>query len=120
MVFLGVVIIFLDQPCEKNRRHYVKYVNRKVLIDDFFVVASFREGSLNCLLFDYFDSNQNRKIEKKELEDNVFKNRDVVFCKILDNMGFKSDIKKTLFTTGSDYIIYHPDRIHSKNNIKVN
>ena len=126
MLSVGVVLIVLEMQSEhskadlKKEVHRISFSGRKLIIDDFFIIASFREGSLNCSIFEYLDGNKNRKVSLVELEKNVFKGREIIFYKIVDNMGFKSDLKKVLFTIESDYIIYHPEKINSMSNLKVN
>lgn len=122
LLFLLILIFALYQqrPEEISKKHTVKYVNKKLIIDEFFIVVSFRSGSLNCELFDYLNDNKEREITLRELEVNVFRGRDVNFCKIIDSFGFRGDLRKVLFSVGDKSITYHPSKINSINSIKIN
>lgn len=122
LILLNVVIsalYFVESPkCIK--KHTVSYIDRKLIIDDFFVVVSFRSGSLNCDLFEYLNANQKRKIFISELENNVFRGRTINFCKIIDSFGFRGELKRVLFSLDSKSVIYHPEKISEVNSVKVN
>lgn len=119
LLSLFIVIVFLDLKYSKVK-HHLSYKDRKLIIDDFIIIAAFRTGSLNEEIFEYLYNHQNQKVFLSDLERNVFKGRTVIFNKIVDSLGFKSDLKRLLFTTGKDFIIYHPDKINNKKLVKVN
>lgn len=122
LCFLCIALFFLFQmeSSEKHKKHIVSYNNKKLIIDEFFIVASFRRGSLNCELFEYLNANQNKEITLRELEDNVFRGRNVNFCKVVDSFGFRGDLKKVFFSLNDDSITYHPDRLNSQVTVRVN
>lgn len=115
---LAFVISFLFR--DNTVKHTIKYENRKLIIDDFWVIASFRNGSLNCEIFEYLYKNKDRTVYVEELVKNIFRGRDVNCSKIIDSMGVRGDMKKILFTHTSESITYHPDKVNSQKNIRVN
>lgn len=119
LLALFIVIILLDVKYSKTK-HNISYKDRKLIVDGFIVIAAFRAGSLNGDIFEYLHNHQNQKVFLYDLEKNVFKGRTVIFNKIVDSLGFKSDLKRILFTTGKDFIIYHPDKINNEKIVKVN
>lgn len=84
---------------------------RQVVLYERFVVASFRQCSLNRSLFEYLYSNPGRKISFEELNDNVLKGREVNLSKVADAMGFKCELRKLLFTCDTDSITFHPEKL---------
>ncbi|MGT3339586.1 hypothetical protein ACVSUB_21320 [Yersinia enterocolitica] len=84
---------------------------RQVILNGQFAVTSFRCGSLNHLLFEYLYSNPDRKISFDELDEKILKGRHVNLNKVSDAMGFRCELKRLLFTCGSDFIIFHPSQL---------
>lgn len=96
------------------------YETRSVILDDRYIVASFRSHSLNHTLFEYLYSNPDRKIELTELEDVLLKGRMLNLTKAADAMGFRNELRRLLFTADADSIIFHPSRLTvNKEKIKV-
>lgn len=83
------------------------------MLDERFVVASFRNGSFNRTLFEFLYENQGRKISFEELDQKVLKGRTVNLAKAGDAMGFKCELKKLLFTCDGDSITFHPEKLAS-------
>ncbi|CAK9883878.1 MAG: hypothetical protein XXXJIFNMEKO3_00252 [Candidatus Erwinia impunctatus] len=82
-----------------------------MILDDKFVVTSFRQHSLNRSLFEYLYHNPGRVIDIAELDKEVLKGRSLNLAKIGDAMGFKSELRRLLFTCEGNTIIYHPDKL---------
>lgn len=120
LLCIFIIVLYPASPTQHNKKHTVSYIGRKLIIDDFFIVASFRACSLNCELFEYLNANKNRKIFISELDSNIFRGRTVSFCKIIDSFGFRGELKKALFSLDSESITYHPDKINEHNSVKVN
>lgn len=116
VIFYFIVMIYRNDAVN----HVVFYVDRKLIVDNFFVIASFSNGSLNCEIFEYLNKNKDRKITVDELQENVFRGREVNFSKIIDAMGINGDMKRILFTCARDSITYHPYKIRSERHIRVN
>ncbi|ASX26945.1 hypothetical protein [Candidatus Williamhamiltonella defendens] len=91
---------------------YYNALNRQVIIDDFFVVVSFRKGSLNCCLFEHLNNHQGIRLTYDDLDTSVFKGRNVELNKVVDAMGFKGDLKRILFTFDSNSITFHPEKLN--------
>ncbi len=94
-------------------------MTREVILNNFFVVAAFRSDSLNCHLFEYFQNNPDREISYDELDQKILLGRSIRLCKVADQMGFKADMKKALFTTTQKTIIYHPSRLNEFSKIRI-
>ncbi|MFA0210263.1 hypothetical protein AB4431_03705, partial [Vibrio artabrorum] len=68
MLAVGIVLIVFEMQSENSKVNLKKEVRsisfseRKLIIDDFFIIASFRAGSLNCSIFEYLDENKNREV----------------------------------------------------------
>lgn len=122
LVVMFAILVGLNhiESTKKTGVHRIEYIDRKLVIDDFWVVAAFRARSLNCEVFEYLNNNQEREIPVDELEKHVFKGRIVVFSKIVDSLGVRGDLKKILFSLNTDSITYHPKKINSQNAVRVN
>lgn len=120
LLYVVITALYWMDPIQSSKVHTVSYIDRKLIVDEFFIVASFRSGSLNCELFEYLNANQKRKIFISELENNVFRGRTVNFCKIIDSFGFRGELKKVLFSLDSESVTYHPDQLREVDSVKVN
>lgn len=100
--------------------HSIEFRDKKVIVDNFWIVMSFRANSLNCEIFEYLNTNREREVSVSELEEHVFRGRNVDFAKIVDSLGVRGDLKKILFTFDSGKITYHPDAINQQKEVKIN
>ncbi|MDO6409419.1 hypothetical protein [Pantoea phytobeneficialis] len=96
------------------------YDTRTVILDGRYIVASFRNQSLNHTLFEYLYNNPDRKIALSELDDVVLRGRILNLTKAADAMGFRNELRRLLFTADASSIIFHPSRLKiNKDMIKV-
>lgn len=99
---------------------FYDYETRQVILDGRYVVAAFRNHSLNHTLFEYLYSNPDRKIELSELDCSVLKGRAINLTKVADAMGFRNELRRLLFTADASSITFHPTRLAiNKDVIKV-
>lgn len=117
--FILLLLVFNENKQDINYRIIYDRKNRRVLINNFFIIVSFREGTMNNKLFDYLAKNENRFIVYAELNNEIFKGRKIDLNKVVDAMGFKGDLKKILFTYDSEKIMYHPNNLTKVSNIKL-
>lgn len=117
--FILLLVVFNKEQQNTNYRIVYDMKNRRVLINNFFIIVSFRKGTMNNKIFDYLAKNVNRFITYSELNHEIFKGRQVDLNKVVDSMGFKGDLKKILFTYDSEKIIYHPDKLSKATEIKL-
>ncbi len=92
--------------------------NYEVILNGKIVVTCFRSDSLNRHLFEYLLKHPEQKVMYSDLQP-IFLGRDVALSKVPDQMGFKKDIKKSLFTCTKNSIVYHPSRLASVKKIKL-
>ncbi|MBX2808481.1 MAG: hypothetical protein KTR20_07605 [Cellvibrionaceae bacterium] len=99
----------------------VKYndMSREVILNNAIVVACFRSSSFNCLFFEYLHLNQSRELSYKELEQRLFSGRIIQLNKMPDQMGFRGELKKALFTVTKNTIIYHPCKLDQYKKIRI-
>lgn len=102
-----------DEKVKKGISIAYSQETRQVIINDKFVVTSFRNASLNRCLFEYLYENPGRKISFEELDKEIFKGRTVTLAKVGDAMGFKSELRKLLFTVEGDFITFHPEKLEN-------
>lgn len=121
LFFLIVVIYHIEAKNNVNqlKKHDLSYNEntRQVILDGCFVLTSFRQGSLNCSLFQYLNQNRDKKLSYDELNDRVFKGRHVELNKVVDAMGFRGDLKRILFSFDANSIIFHPEKINQVNDL---
>ncbi|WP_146131945.1 hypothetical protein [Chromobacterium amazonense] len=113
--------MILQEPNEEfssdEKAIYYDYENRKLILDNTFVIACFRSGSFNQELFEYLNKNQEIEVSIEKLKADVIRGREVDLNKVVDAMGFKGDLKKLLFTHTSKSISYHPSKYISHTGI---
>ncbi|WP_395971555.1 hypothetical protein WH390_15020 (plasmid) [Candidatus Arsenophonus nilaparvatae] len=124
-IILLVIVIFCFIVSIPNKTktisHKVTYdlKTRRVLIDNFFVLVSFRNETMNHKVFEYLAKNENQYVTYDELDKSIFNGRKVELNKIVDAMGFKGELKKILFSFDSKKIIYHPKKLSEITTIKL-
>ncbi len=97
------------QDCSTTLKISYDSQTREVIVNDRFIITTFRAKSLNCEFFEYLDKNQNRLIPISELKEHVFRNRTYQLSKMPFQMGFTENLRRQLFTCTNEGIIYHPD-----------
>jgi hypothetical protein len=120
MVLLCIILIYsIIEDGAKRKNHTIEYdyEYRQLIIDGTFVAACFRNGSLNHELFEYLNKNKNKLVSYAELESSVFRGRAVDLNKVIDAMGFKSDLKRLLFSFDAHNITYHPEKLERHDGI---
>ncbi len=122
---LLVVCIYMDY-CEQHNgasdlgcRLTYNEMSREVVLNDCFVVACFRASSFNCRFFEYLHLNQSRAVEYQELEHSLLSGRVIQLNKMPDQMGFKGELKKALFTVTQNTITYHPCNLNQYTKIRI-
>lgn len=120
VIFSWLVAFNYVELMKSNGKHHIEYADRKLVVDGFWVVASFRSRSLNCDIFEYLNANQGREIFIDELEKHVFKGRVVVLSKIVDSLGVRGDLKKILFSLTAESITYHPGKLSAHKVVRIN
>ncbi|MGT3172779.1 hypothetical protein ACVSUK_16495 [Yersinia enterocolitica] len=116
LLFTLIILLFnfeLQQREEDNTGPTITYdyEHRAVILEGRFVITSFRSRSLNRDLFEYLYLHPGREISVDELDVKILKGRDVNLAKVSDAMGFRSEIKRLLFTCRADSITYHPEKL---------
>lgn len=114
-----LLLAFHENKQHINYRIVYDIKNRRVLINNFFILVSFRDGTMNNKIFEYLAKNENRFVTYAELNNEIFKGRDIDLNKVVDSMGFKGDFKKILFTYDNQKIMYHPNKLAKISNIKL-
>ena len=110
----AVIFIVADDSKDETSKHTVFYdpLERKLTLDNYFVLASFRNGSLNHKLFEYLNNKKEVEISIDDLSD-VIRGRSIDLNKVVDAMGFRGDLKRLLFTHSSEKITYHPGKLEN-------
>ncbi|WP_416414336.1 hypothetical protein [Pantoea sp. App145] len=119
-VLLFILVITLMEMKSKTDKFHQRearpslaydYETRSVILDDRYILATFRSQSLNHTLFEYLYRNPERKIEFTELDHEVLKGRVLNLTKAADAMGFRCDLRRLLFTADGNSITFHPSKI---------
>lgn len=126
LFFLVIMLMEMKRHSELEKQLEVRpsliydFETRSVILDERYIVATFRNQSLNHTLFEYLYKNPDRTIELPELDHEVLKGRVLNLTKAADAMGFRSDLRRILFTADCNSITFHPSRlILSRGEIKV-
>lgn len=81
-------------------------MSNEVLLNDLVVLAKPNLNSENGNIFSYLMDHPKRTIPKKEIEDHIGQTIGKDFHKVVENLGFKGDVKKTFFKIANDAILF--------------
>lgn len=92
-----------EQKKENKPALWLDYTkDRKLIINDIFLLASTRNDSINDRMLRFLIEHPNKTYSRKELEDEgvlrAEKKEDKDFYVILDDIGMKGDLKKAFFS----------------------
>ena len=80
---------------------------REIVLNDYFLIGKPDFGGENDIVFDYLFKNPNKKFTKNAIETAIRCPLQKTFHKIVENLGFKGDLKKVFFNISKDYIQFN-------------
>jgi|GEM_PF-1192914 len=104
-------ILYLLTPDDIGIKPNIKYKityrpNREILLNESIRLAKPDFDSENEVVFEFLYKNPNKKITKKDLEKEVNRAIGKSFHKIVENLGFKGDLKRVFFQVSKSSIFF--------------
>lgn len=110
------VIVQSSQPAQQNSDivYEVTYTQaREIMLNKVFQLAKPDFDTENDLVFDYLYKHPNQKFTKEQLEEIIKRKLTKDLHKIVENLGFKADLRKMFFSVSGTSILFR-NPIHKK------
>jgi hypothetical protein len=111
--FLDRPVSAVDEPkpsSESNSDSILYYItfsmSNEIILNDMLVIAKPNLNSENGEVFHYLFEHPNKMITKKELEQSIGQSIGKDFHKIVENLGFTGDLRKTFFQVSNNALLF--------------
>jgi hypothetical protein len=113
-----------DLEISKQKKTDLKitlFKDRRIVLNDQFVLSKPNFNSENEVVFSFLYNNPNKKWTKQELESQINMKVHKSFDKIVENLGFKNDLRKVFWQVSSDSIRFNnPISTNTLEKMKLN
>ena len=109
----------LDVPARKPMFYITQGYRHEIIINDHYELHKPHFKSINDLVFGFLYKNSNKTFTKKEIEDSIGRSMGKSFNTILNELGFKGELRRLFFPNVSKIAIEFKNNHHFDNLISA-
>lgn len=92
-------------PAQEIQYNITFSMNNEIIINNLVLLSQPNFGSENAEVFEYVIERPNKEIKQKEIEKHIGRSIGKDLHKIVENLGFKGDVRKAFFRVSTDTIL---------------